>query len=244
MLQRLWGTESVGRAGLIVGVLALVLAVAGGALAASGGLSQAQKKQVIKIAKQYAGKPGPAGPQGPAGTPGANGKDGAPGPVGPPGADGQQGPPGPLLETLGSGQSETGAWSYSNFAGGEEVITISYPFRLETALPTSDIFFVREGEEQLLEEEKFGSGSEEICEGKSGSELTECTEVAEARAAACSGTVEEPEAAQGSLCVYTKPTGAENEMESVIFWPASMSTGASLSIKGLAGIGTWALTAP
>jgi hypothetical protein len=75
--------------GLTVGVIAIVLALTGGAIAASGGLSGTQKKEVKKIAqteaKKFAtqgskGDPGPAGPTGPtgakgdAGTPGVNGK--------------------------------------------------------------------------------------------------------------------------------------------------------------------------
>jgi hypothetical protein len=205
MLQRLRASESFGRAGLIVGVLALVLAVVGGAWAASGGLSPAQKKQVIKIAKKFAGEQGPvgpAGPQGPPGSPGANGQNGA------------QGPPGPLLEALEKGQTVTGAWSFANFATGEEVITISYPFRLESALPTSDIVFLEEGEEETAD---------------------------------CPGTVEDPQAALGKLCLYQQPIGAEVVMQTALFWPTSMTTGVSLGVKGQAGpagIGSWALTAP
>jgi len=80
MLERI--REQTGSAGLIVGVIALVLAVAGGAYAAGGGLSGKQKKEVTKIAKQYAGKPGaqgPAGANGKDGANGANGSNGAPG---------------------------------------------------------------------------------------------------------------------------------------------------------------------
>jgi hypothetical protein len=77
--------------GLTIGVIAIVLALTGGAIAASGGLSGTQKKEVKKIAqteaKKFAkqgakGDPGPAGPmgsqggKGDTGTPGADGKDG------------------------------------------------------------------------------------------------------------------------------------------------------------------------
>jgi len=79
--------ERFGSAGLIVGVIALVLAVAGGAYAAGGGLSSKQKKEVEKIAKK-SGKPGAPG------TAGANGKDGANGTNGTNGKDGLQGPAG------------------------------------------------------------------------------------------------------------------------------------------------------
>jgi hypothetical protein len=86
MLQRV--RDRIGSAGLIVSVIALVLAVAGGAYAAGGGLSGKQKKEVEKIAKKYAGKPGAAG------TAGANGKDGTNGTNGKDGTNGTNGTPG------------------------------------------------------------------------------------------------------------------------------------------------------
>jgi hypothetical protein len=77
MLQRI--REQAGGAGLIVGVIALILAITGAAYAAGkGGLTAKQKKEVEKIAKKFA-KQGPQGPQGAAGsngTNGTNGKDG------------------------------------------------------------------------------------------------------------------------------------------------------------------------
>jgi hypothetical protein len=85
--------EPFGTAGLIVACVALVLALTGAAFAA-GKLTSTQKKEVEKIAKKFAGKPGavgPAGPAGPAGAAGANGKDGAPGAKGEDGTDGTNG---------------------------------------------------------------------------------------------------------------------------------------------------------
>jgi hypothetical protein len=76
--------EPFGKAGLTVAILALVMALVGGAYAA-GGLTKSQEKQVTKIAKKYAGKPGAAGAVGPVGaagkdgTNGTNGTNGAPG---------------------------------------------------------------------------------------------------------------------------------------------------------------------
>lgn len=79
--------ERFGTAGIVLGVIALLLALGGTALAASK-LTGPQKKEVEKIAKKYAGKPGApgaAGANGKDGTNGTNGKDGAPGA---PGKDG------------------------------------------------------------------------------------------------------------------------------------------------------------
>jgi hypothetical protein len=67
--------EPFGTAGLIVAMIALVAALGGTALAASG-LNSKQKKEVTKIAKKYAGKPGTNGTNGTNGSPGAAGKDG------------------------------------------------------------------------------------------------------------------------------------------------------------------------
>ena len=63
---------------LILSIVALILALAGGAYAAGGGLSGKQKKEVEKIAKKFQGT-GPAGATGANGTNGANGTPGTPG---------------------------------------------------------------------------------------------------------------------------------------------------------------------
>jgi hypothetical protein len=73
--------EPFGTAGLVIAVFALIFALAGGAYAASGGLTGKQKKEVKAIAKSLqgtgpAGSPGPAGPGGSQGSAGSNGKDG------------------------------------------------------------------------------------------------------------------------------------------------------------------------
>jgi hypothetical protein len=72
--------------GLTVAVIALIFALAGGALAASGALTGKQKKEVTKIAKKYAGENGAPGANG---KDGVNGKDGANGTSGAPGKDGE-----------------------------------------------------------------------------------------------------------------------------------------------------------
>jgi hypothetical protein len=99
MLQRF--QDRVGTAGLIVAVVALVLALGGGAYAASGALTSKQKKEVTKIAqteaKKLAGKTGATGATGatgPAGAPGASGPAGAPGAKGDTGSPGSAGTPG------------------------------------------------------------------------------------------------------------------------------------------------------
>jgi hypothetical protein len=95
MLKRI--RERAGSAGLIVAIVALVAALAGGAFAASqhGARHHLKSKglttaQVRKIAKQEAQKYANSNP----GAPGANGKDGAAGAAGKEGPQGLQGLPG------------------------------------------------------------------------------------------------------------------------------------------------------
>jgi hypothetical protein len=82
--------DQIGTAGLVVAIIALVFALAGGALAASGSSSG-------KATASAKGKPGPRGPRGPKGPQGAKGDPGAPGvpgaagPAGAPGKDGANG---------------------------------------------------------------------------------------------------------------------------------------------------------
>lgn len=86
--------EPFGTAGLIIAMVALVAALGGSALAASGALTGKQKKEVETIAKKYAGKPGAAGPtgtQGPAGAKGDSGPAGAAGTNGTAGTAGTNG---------------------------------------------------------------------------------------------------------------------------------------------------------
>jgi Collagen triple helix repeat (20 copies) len=206
--------EPFGKAGLMVAILALVLAMVGGAWAAAG-LTGKQKKEVTKIAKKYAGKPGPAGPQGlpgPQGAPGAPGTNGTNGQDGAPGAEGPEGPPGPLIETLESGQSETGFWNYFNPGAGSELINISYPFRLEAPIGTASIVVLEVGEEETSE---------------------------------CPGTLEEPKAAPGVLCLYQHGVeGEEVKQISALFYPVSLTTGAAVALEGPGGYGSWAVQAP
>jgi hypothetical protein len=86
-----------GTAGFIISIVALVAALGGGAYAASGGLNGKQKKEVEKIAKKYAGKPGKNGAPGATGAKGDAGAAGAKGDAGAqgiPGGNGSDGGPG------------------------------------------------------------------------------------------------------------------------------------------------------
>jgi collagen triple helix repeat protein len=90
--------ERYGLPGVVIGLIALLVALGGTAYAAAG-LTGKQKKEVTKIAKQYAGKAGAPGATGPAGPQGAQGAKGNAGANGSPGAQGSAGPTGPTGPT-------------------------------------------------------------------------------------------------------------------------------------------------
>ena len=135
MLKRMH--NQLGTAGLAVAVVALVAAVAGTAFAA-GGLTKGQEKQVIKIAKKYAGKNGAPGAQGPAGPAGPTGAPGPKGDQGIQGVEGQEGHPGKdgtcSTAPLPSGQTLKGLWQIQEKGQFAVFATINYPIPLE-ALP-------------------------------------------------------------------------------------------------------------
>jgi hypothetical protein len=162
MLQRF--QDRVGTAGLIVAIAALVLALGGGAYAASGALTSKQKKEVTKIAqteaKKFAGKTGPAGSngsngsKGDTGATGPEGKQGPQGKQGPEGKQGEEGEPGEpgspwtVGGTLPKGATETGTWSFSaSKADGENAegglfVPISFPVPLASGLSETQVVFV------------------------------------------------------------------------------------------------------
>jgi hypothetical protein len=194
MLQRLRRPEPFGKAGLMVAVFALVVAMAGGAYAA-GALSGKQKKEVEKIAKKFAGKPGANGQQGAAGangTNGTNGKDGASGNPGAPGKDGTF-----STEPLPPKQTLTGVWHVAG-PEGHYYAQISFPIEVSPA-PTALIqaneenygYLIKDGEATFYPEG-----------------ATNQLEAEEAWEIACPGDAGEPQATPGFLCMYF--SGAEH----------------------------------
>lgn len=158
--------ERLGTAGLAVAIVALVVALAGVAIAAPKFVT---KPEAIKIAKKYAGKDGSTGPQGPAGPKGdkgdtgAAGAKGATGPVGATGsagaagATGTTGPTGatgapwPAGGTLPSGATEAGSWfvTTSTEVGAGEFIgqtAISFPIPLSASRSVSTVVPVLKGQ--------------------------------------------------------------------------------------------------
>jgi len=214
-----------GTAGLVVAIVALVAALAGTALAASGALTGKQKKEVEKIAKKYAGKPGAPGATGPAGPTGAAGPKGDTGAKGDTGSQGNPGTPGAagksvtlateakgancaeggtkvevegsaaskkyvcngvngtsgFTATLPPGETETGLWA----GNAAEVPEFS-----EIVVPISFNIPLEEGGEAVL-----------LDSGETASEVG---------TGGCTGTVAEPTAPPGKLCIYTQNEARTN----------------------------------
>jgi hypothetical protein len=110
--------ERFGTVGVVLGVIALILALGGTALAASK-LNGTQKKEVEKIAKKYAGKPGAPGANGQNGSPGAAGKDGTNGTNGTNGGKGEDGKPVVVVNELPL-NCEEGGVTYEVQGSGKE----------------------------------------------------------------------------------------------------------------------------
>jgi hypothetical protein len=246
----------------VVAFIALVFAMTGGAFAMNSGTQsskatasvnrpsggpRASNPAVAAAAKSKAKpKAGPRGPAGPAGKNGAAGPTGPAGPIGPTGAAGAQGatgtagttgPAGPtgasgttgFTETLPSGKTEKGVWAWG--VGGAE-------FRGYAVAEIS--FTIPLAAELDKEHVHIVALGEEIAE-------------------TCEGSVEEPSAAKGNLCVYERSTSGVEEGPFLLkpsgtpFLPeAGAGAGKSGAIvfalpqegKGSNGYGTWAVTAP
>jgi hypothetical protein len=100
--------------GVVISVIAVILVLGGTALAAAK-LNGTQKKEVTKIAKNFAGKPGAPGATGPAGAQGPAGPKGDAGAAGTPGAIGTTGTTGKTGNTGATGAS--GAVGATGLAG-------------------------------------------------------------------------------------------------------------------------------
>jgi|SRR5215213_2887395 len=165
-----------GTAGFIIAMVALVAAFAGTAFAAVDRLSNQEKKEVKKIAKKLAaaGPAGAIGPVGPQGTAGARGEVGSEGPQGEPGEPGEQGEPGPTETKAPSGKTMKGVWGFTTVGVEYTYAQISFP-----------LFLTAEPEPHWLPADWPTGASTEEKEN-------------------CPGTVLEPKAKVGHLCIYGK----------------------------------------
>jgi hypothetical protein len=212
--------EPFGKAGLIVAVCAIVLALTGAAFAA-GKLTGPQKKEVEKIAKKFRGT-GPAGAPGAPGANGTNGKDGTNGENGASvigtafsgnqhgckeggvefkaasttyacnGEKGKEGPPGPLVEALPSGSTLKGVWTLPVEESHQGAGELIH-FSESFTFPLSQHPIAHYiGIEQVEVEVEKEPGVFEIVFEKR----------PKATPAGCLGDVENPGAEPGNLCVF------------------------------------------
>jgi len=179
----------------VIATLALVFAMTGGAYAASKYLITSTKQispKVLKSLKGKAGKPGAngaqglagaAGPQGPGGAAGAKGETGAAGGEGKAGTNGEpgnEGSPWTVNGTLPSEKTEVGTWGGVTLgSSGYLVTTISFPIPLKEALSSTKVHFVTVGD---VKNSTIPTG--------------------------CGGSLEEPKAEPGNLCVFEGGPGA------------------------------------
>lgn len=243
--------EPFGTAGLIVACVALVLAMGGAAVAAKGGLTGKQKKEVAKIARKEAtkiAKTGPQGPTGPAGAKGDKGDAGAAGVNGTNGVDGTS-PVGTKFTGAKGGCTEGGV----EFEGANTTFACNGTTGFTKTLPSG----------------KTETGSWVTTENASGQQATASFAIPLAAPldedhvafvakeapvpAECDNGEGEaaspanPEADAGYLCVFAGPWSSDtlsaniiNPTEEAI---GAAKTGAWIS-AAFEGIGSWAVTAP
>jgi hypothetical protein len=263
----------------VVAGLALVFAMSGGAYAAKKYLITSTKQISPSVLKQLQGKAGPAGapgaagaqgvqgPAGPAGPAGSGGAKGETGPAGEKGASGGQGLQGKegkagatgptgvsgFTETLPSGKTETGTWSFLLAPTEEDVeniIPISFSIPLAHAGDKAYFFF-----SEQVEEKEFGENKTTHASCVVGS--AECVDTG------CRWALENAEAKPeatipGTLCVFEQfgsLPGLEAHFIRVTGGPADGygPSGAYLFLlkkatrtepRGMRAVGTWAVTAP
>jgi hypothetical protein len=254
--------QKLGTAGFIISIVALVVALGGGAYAAKSALSGKQKKEVETIARKLAGKDGAVGAQGPkgdlgaAGAAGSNGIDGTQGPKGDKGDKGEAGEIAnvvPLAPGNGEGHceqggakiyNETGAAYACNGSGGEggggeggwpEFLP---PGKTET------------GFYEILGENAVGFSTFKITVISFPLRLKEAPIQAvyfnasshtEEEAEHCPGGTGNPEAAPGYACLYLGLTVPEH-VATIIATPIGVEILQSEPAES--GFGEWAVTAP
>lgn len=243
----------------VIATIALVFALTGGAYAAGKYLITSTKQIKPSVLASLKGKAGPAGPAGPAGaagvgTAGPAGSQGPAGPNGPAGPEGKTGPKGEQgvkgvqgiqgLEgkegspwtaggTLPSGRTETGVWSIaqSNISQPSQKLWVPISFPIPLPAESTKAFFFNQ---EQTEEKEFGTSG-------------------------CTGTLNEPKAPSGTLCVYTGPEGNTLVEAKGVFQIEGPSgyrkSGAILEFRAGLGAsaatpariemsGSWAVTAP
>lgn len=196
--------DRLGSAGLVVAVLALIVALSGGAFAATQSAKKAKpltKAQIIALIKAH------PGPTGPAGANGANGQAGAPGKDGLQGKEGAKGPTGPTGAAGSTGTTgATGATGPTGATGATGATgSTGSPWTPDSQLPVGATetgtwaFNATEDDAEVVAPISFPIQTKLLAEGEthfqSQGDFT----------TTCKGTATEPSAPSGHLCVYYNP---------------------------------------
>lgn len=229
----------------MIAVVALLFAMTGGAWAVTH--HSGHPRKVKKGPRGPQGETGPAGPAGPAGPQGlqgetgpagAKGERGAPGAEGKPGPEGQQGPQGVPGVNGGPGaqgeKGETGEVGPKGEPGSPWAVGGKLPTgKTETGTWSAGPFETKG--QQLVSISfpiplAFAFTEEQIhFLSVGGGETPECP-----------GTVEEPKAASGNLCVYAEELD-HLSLTTKSSYPSGVVFEAKYETEGL-GYGTWAVT--
>jgi hypothetical protein len=243
----------------VIAVIALVFAMAGGAWAASGGLSGKQKNEVKKIAQTEAKKFATAGPQGPVGLQGAAGAPGAPGKDGSNGSPGVAGKglvtatelPGEKCPEGGISVEVEGSGTKKFVCDGEEGLQGS-PWTLGGKLPSGESEFGTFAAGPLVKEQTAVWVPISFMIPLTAGPSVHYMGAEAAPTIPCPGTFEAPKAKPGNLCVYRSNGFAlefieEEDPETGITGEGAGKSGANLFFSGeefQSARGVWVVTAP
>jgi hypothetical protein len=241
--------------------VALVFAMTGGAYAASKYLITSTKQISPKVLKALAGKPGAkgiAGAAGPAGPAGAKGEAGATGKEGPAGKDGANGESVSAKEVKASETTCEKRGGSSFTSGGATTLACNGKEGKEGSPWTAGGTLPRDKTEKGVWSATIGKNFEGGLSGYAPISfdiplatvptIVYVTEEEGSHAPECPGTAAEPQAADGSLCVYTTSQGFATLEEKEITKAGAFLgfTGGKIGtteVFGVAVHGTWAVTA-
>jgi collagen triple helix repeat protein len=202
----------------VAATLALLLSMSGGALAASHYLINSTKQISPKVRKSLQGKTGNTGPRGAKGDPGPQGSPGAKGDPGSQGARGETGAQGVPGTSVFAGTMPSGTKITGVWSVGADGGNYAVSFPVPAPSPPSEVNFAPDSSSVTTSDDP-----------------------------SCTGTVSEPTAPSGKVCLYVTSIGSG---VSSLTGFAELGRygffvyGVESSTSNNAARGTWAYTAP